>query len=50
MVIEANCWYGILLKGAISHRFDKSGFTSILQADDGNFELLIEEFGLEPSE
>jgi hypothetical protein len=48
MVIEANCGDGVLFECAIGDRFYKGGFAGILEADDGDFEFFVEEFGLDP--
>lgn len=50
MVIKTDCRNGILLEGAISYRFDQSGFTRILKPDDSYLEFLVEEFWLDPSQ
>ncbi len=47
-MVEANCGDGVLFEGAIGDRFYECGFAGILQADDGNFEFFVEEFGLDP--
>ena len=48
VVIKTDGRDGILLKGAISNRFDESGFSRILKPDDSYLKFLVEEFWLDP--
>lgn len=50
MMIKAYCWNRILLEGSISNGFDKSGFSCILQSDNGYLKLFVEEFSFNPRE
>lgn len=50
MVVESDGWDGVLFEGAISDGLDEGGFACILETDDGDFELLVKEFGFDPGE
>lgn len=50
VVIETDCGDCVLFEGAVCDGLYESGFSGILQSDDGYFELLVEESGFNPGE
>lgn len=49
VAIEPNGGNGIFFECAVGDGLDESGLAGVLEPDDGYFEFLIEEFGLEPA-
>lgn len=49
-VVEADCWYGILIEAPCRECAHESGLSSVLEADYTDFNFSVPEFGFDPGD